>query len=267
MKNIILLVVMIAVAAYVYLVIRQNRESADQEYIEKPVIMKQREEKPVEQVPGIKYPVTEPQVEPVDIKPEPEPLPALDNSDEAIAGEISALSDKFQWQDLFLFKSIVRNFVVTVDNMTAKKLPRKYKILQSIPGKFLTGQKDEGSLFIDPDNYKRYETYVRLIETIDLQKLVAMYRRYYPLCQQAYEELGYPDRYFNDRLIEVIDHLLATPMMKGQILLKQPKVYYTFADPELEDLSAGQKLMLRMGADNANRVKQRLGKLRSLLTG
>ena len=38
-----------------------------------------------------------------------------------------------------------------------------------------------------------------------------MYKQYYPLFQQAYVDLGYPEGYFNDRLVEVIDHLLATP--------------------------------------------------------
>jgi len=43
-------------------------------------------------------------------------------------------------------------------------------------------------------------------------------------------------------------------------------VYYTFADPELEQLSAGQKLMIRIGQDNASRVKKWLQQLRAELT-
>ena len=43
------------------------------------------------------------------------------------------------------------------------------------------------------------------------QQLASIYVRYYPLFQEAYEELGYPGRYFNDRVIEIIDHLLQTP--------------------------------------------------------
>jgi hypothetical protein len=95
--------------------------------------------------------------------------------------------------------------------------------------------------------------------------LVAVYVRFYPLFQQQYEELGYPGKYFNDRLVEVIDHLLAAPEVQGPIRVTQPKVLYEFADPKLEALSAGQKIMVRMGAENAVKVKAKLREIRSAL--
>ena len=95
-----------------------------------------------------------------------------------------------------------------------------------------------------------------------------MYKRqveFYPLFQQSYAELGYPSRYFNDRVFDVIDHLLATPDLSGPIALTQPKVLYEFADPQLQELSAGQKMLLRMGPDNEARVKAKLREIRKLL--
>jgi hypothetical protein len=71
------------------------------------------------------------------------------------------------------------------------------------------------------------------------------------LFQQAYENLGHPPEYFNDRLIEVIDHLLATPELPDPIPLARPNVQFEFADPNLEARSAGQKVLLRMGHENA----------------
>ena len=41
------------------------------------------------------------------------------------------------------------------------------------------------------------------------------YVRLYPLFQSAYRELGYPDGYFNDRLVFAIDDLLAAPDADG----------------------------------------------------
>jgi hypothetical protein len=102
---------------------------------------------------------------------------------------------------------------------------------------------------------------------MDTGKLVALYVRLYPLFQQAYRDLGYPDRYFNDRLVEVIDHLLATPSVPGPIKLAQPHVLYEFADPALEARSAGQKILIRIGPDNAARVKAKLRELRRQVTG
>lgn len=271
MKNFILIIVIVTVAVYIFLVIRKNRESSTPQYVEQAVTMspKKQAEQPAEvQPPPVKYPV-----EPIAQQPEtvpapaPEPLPSLDESDEALFNGLNALSGNIQWRDLFQPAVLVRRFVVTIDNMTAVKLPQKYRVTVPLAGSFRIQKTGADGLIVAADNYARYETYVRLVESIDLQNIVSLYKRYYPLFQEAYEDLGYPGRYFNDRLIAVIDHLLAAPEIKGPIALKQPKVFYLFADPDLEALSAGQKIMVRIGPDNAARVKTRLRELRNLLTG
>jgi len=98
---------------------------------------------------------------------------------------------------------------------------------------------------------------------VDAKKLVSVYAHLYPLFQQAYVELGYPDGYFNDRLVQVIDNLLAAPTPAAPIRLDQPNVLYVYADPELESLSAGQKILVRMGPANAAVVKDKLRQIRS----
>ena len=60
----------------------------------------------------------------------------------------------------------------------------------------------------------------------------------------------------------MIDHLLQAPEVDGPIVLVQPHVFYKFAEPELESLSAGHKLMLRIGVDNAARVQKKLREIR-----
>ena len=112
-----------------------------------------------------------------------------------------------------------------------------------------------------PENYARYEPFVALVSNIDAKTLVSFYRGLEPLFQQSYEELGQPDASFNTRLTEVIEHLLQTPTPRGEIALVQPSVLYRYADERLEKLSAGQKLLIRMGVDNATVVK---GKLREI---
>lgn len=268
MKNIILFVVIVTVAVYIFLVIKKNREASAPQYVEQAVTLSPKQAEPQPQPPPINYPVAPVEPEPEQIPPPaPEPLPALDESDDTLFAGLTALAVDIHWQELFLPTALVRRFVVTVDNMTADKLPQKYRFTRSPPGSFRIQKAGDDHLSIAVDNYGRYASYVRLVETIDLKRLTALYRRYYPLFQQAYEELGYPGRYFNDRLIEVIDHLLAVPEVKGPIELKQPKVYYVFADPELEAMSAGRKMLVRIGPNNAAMVKTRLRELRSLLAG
>src|SRR5690348_12735538 len=103
---------------------------------------------------------------------------------------------------------------------------------------------------------------MRLLEQADTPKLVQTYVHYYPLFQKAYVDLGYPNGYFNDRLVEVIDNLLATPEVKGPLKLTVPHVLYEYADAELQSRSAGQKLLLRMGPENAAKVKAKLREIR-----
>ena len=101
-----------------------------------------------------------------------------------------------------------------------------------------------------------------MLEAIEPHALVQAYVRTYPLFQRAYEELGFPGKYFNDRLREAIDDLLATPELATPPELMQPRVLYEFADPDLETRSAGQKMLLRMGPENAARMKAKLGEIR-----
>jgi hypothetical protein len=126
---------------------------------------------------------------------------------------------------------------------------------------------DEEHPTIAADNSARYAVYVRLADAIDSAKLAAVYFHYYPLFQQAYRELGYPKGHFNDRLVQVIDHLLETPELEGPVALVRPKVFYLYADPGLESRSAGQKILMRTGADNARRVKAKLKEIRGEIAG
>jgi hypothetical protein len=195
-----------------------------------------------------------------------EPLPPLGESDAAMQDTLAELFTRKSAVEFFYLKEIVRRFVVTVDNLPRKKVPMQYRLFKPVSGKFLvTG---EGEYFLaSPDNYRRYTPYVFLTNAVDTRKLVAVYVRFYPLFQQEYQNLGYPKGYFNDRLVEAIDDLLAAPDVPGQIKLVRPNVLYQFADPKLEDLSAGQKIMIRLGSENAARIKARLRDVRRELTG
>jgi len=51
--------------------------------------------------------------------------------------------------------------------------------------------------------------------------------------------------------------------VKGPVPSTRPWVRYEFADPALESLSAGQKMLLRTGADNHQRLRAKLVDLRA----
>ncbi|HEV7632004.1 MAG TPA: DUF3014 domain-containing protein [Steroidobacteraceae bacterium] len=197
------------------------------------------------------------------------PLPELAASDAPLAAELSTLFGAESVSAWLMPEMLIRRLVVTVDNMPRSKPADRLRPVKYVEGQFevtrdtaATPGGDETITLAD-SNYARYDSVVRLISAADMQPVAKLYTRYYPLFQQSYEELGFPGKYFNDRLVAVIDHLLQTPEVSSPILLTQPKVFYQFADPSLEARSAGQKLLLRMGPRNAQAVKAKLRELRT----
>lgn len=210
-------------------------------------------------------PPAEPQIRyPVESAPE-KPLPSLNQSDTAVKEALQGLWGEKTLEQFFNLNEFIRRVVATVDNLPRPKVALRLMPVKQAPGQFRVTGKGE-TLAMSPDNIKRYAPYVQFAEAVDSAKLVALYVRFYPLFQQAYQDLGYPKGYFNDRLVEVIDHLLAAPEVPAGTRLAQPKVFYQYADPDLEARSAGQKILMRIGGDNAARIKAKLREIRNELT-
>jgi hypothetical protein len=182
------------------------------------------------------------------------PLPELASSDLTVAGQLAALVGQAAFDTLFLPEDLVRRMTVSVDNLPREKLALRLLPIRAMDSQFIVSG-EEGQPMLGPENHARYAPYLGIVEAVDVDQAARVYVLLYPLFQQAYQELGNLDGYFNDRVVEVIDHLLATPEVPGPIALVRPKVVYQFGDPALESRSAGQKLLLRMGPDNAARLK------------
>ncbi|MFI4869705.1 MAG: DUF3014 domain-containing protein [Steroidobacterales bacterium] len=190
------------------------------------------------------------------------PLPALDESDTAIHDALADLMGKPTVDRIFKPELLVRHIVVSIDNLSRRHMAVELRPTKPLAGAFIaTGNDQQGT--IDTANYQRYVPYVQAVQALDMKRLAPIYLRFYPLFQQAYQSLGYPNGYFNDRLVVTIDNLLATPDITTDISLVRPNVMYQFADPKLEELSAGQKLLLRMGPANAAIIKAKLRELRA----
>jgi hypothetical protein len=192
---------------------------------------------------------------------EGKPLPTLPESDEAIRQALIVPLGKQAVGNIVISQDLARRIVATVDNLPRRKAGTKLLPLKAPAGSFVTGRKGTVAT-LSSANAARYAPYVKLAQAVDVKQLVSLYVYFYPLFQQAYEELGYPRQYFNDRLVAVIDDLLAAPEVSGPVKLIRPKVMYEFADPELEELSSGQKVLLRMGTENAAVIKAKLRDLR-----
>ncbi|MFP5349769.1 MAG: DUF3014 domain-containing protein [Gammaproteobacteria bacterium] len=221
---------------------------------------------PVQDQPSIRHPIEKAQVQPLPSAEDAQPLPPLAESDEPALTAAQRLVGRESLERYFYLDSLMRRVVVTIDNLPRKQVPERYRLTKPIGGRFVVTEERE-TTFLNPKNYARYAPAVLFFEGIDTKKLVATYVRFYALLQQEYQNLGRPDGYFNDRTVEAIDDMLAAPELHQPIQLVRPNVWYKFADPELEALSAGQKLMIRIGPENAARVKAKLRDIRRELTG
>jgi len=213
--------------------------------------------------PAIKYPLEVPAAA--------APLAAAD-----IGAALTELVGRKALMSFFQIDDFARRFVATVDNLGRSYAPPMLWPVHPTPGQFTVEQRGDSPV-IGADNSLRYTPLVLLAEAVDTGRAVDLYVRMYPLLQRAYEELGYPKRTFNDRLIEVVDQLLATPNapeqglkvrlteVKGSVPSVRPWVRYEFADPALESLSAGQKILLRVGPVNQRRLKAKLAGIRQEL--
>ena len=205
-----------------------------------------------------------------------QPLPSLADSDAVVEAALQGLIGQQAVLDFLSIGPHVRHLVATVDNLPRKRAPTRAWPVQRTAGRFTVEEPDAVATQIAAENFARYEPFVDMATSVDTAGAVALYVRFYPLFQQAYEDLGYPGRYFNDRVVEVIDHLLATPEPEGplavvlpphdpSIEVERPWTLYRFADPGLESASAGQKILLRIGPENASRLKEKLRELRARL--
>jgi len=193
-------------------------------------------------------------------------LPALDDSDASVAAALATLAGN-DLSPLLVRQQVVARIVATIDALPRHDGLAVFTLPARVPKGAFVVDETAGSTVLGERNYARYAPYMQIVDAADPQALVAWYVHAYPLFQQAYRQLGYPKGYFNDRLIVVIDDLLAAPEPTQPLPLMRSKAFYIYADPALEARSTGQKLLLRVGPANAARIKAQLRAIRAALTG
>ena len=191
-------------------------------------------------------------------------LPALADSDQYFRLELTDLFGS-SIGNLLADADVIERFVATVDNLPRSHVAERMRPVSALTGTFDVDSAGADRFTISDASYARYDQLVAIVAETDIVDLTDLYRRFYPLFQDAYVELGYPKGYFNDRLVETIDDMLATPNQSGPMELTRPHVLYEFADPQLQSASSGQKLLLRMGPNNAKKVKAKLLELRAAI--
>ena len=194
-------------------------------------------------------------------------LPALDDSDASTITALAAVAGGNDLSSLLVRQQVIARIVATIDALPRHDGLAVFTLPARVPkGAFIVDEANGGTV-TGERNVARYAPYMQIVDAVDPQALVAWYVHAYPLFQQAYRQLGYPKGYFNDRLIVVIDDLLATPEPVQPPTVVRSKAFYVYTDPALESRSTGQKLLLRVGPANEAKIKAKLRAIRTQLTG
>ena len=205
------------------------------------------------------------------------PLPPLDMQGDAVRDALIALMGRQSVLSFFDLDDFARRMVATIDNLARPHASVRLWPVVPAPARFLVLERD-GQMYVAKGNADRYSAFVRFASGIDTAGAVALYVRMYPMLQKAYASLGYPNKQFNNRLVEVIDHLLQTPepekpitltltQVQGPIAVQRPWVRYEYIDPDLQSRSAGQKILMRMGVPHTQTLKAKLRELRQRIAG
>jgi hypothetical protein len=231
----------------------------------------------VEQPPPALLPAAPPALplplppKPVPIEPAPEPppeppLPKLAASDSLTRELFSQLSRRPALARWLVSGDLIRRFVAAVDNVAEGNSPReqldsmwpveKYRVIEN-----------DGRVVLDPSSFERYDEITEVLVLLDSARAVAVYRKLEPLIGEAYRDLGYPNRDFDETLGEAIDELLRAPVVVGEVELDPQVMRYEYRDLELEGLSDAQKQLLRMGPTNVPQVQSKLREFAITLSG
>ncbi len=186
-------------------------------------------------------------------------LPAIGQSDDFVKQTIKGLSPHGKIADWMKIKNIIRVITAAVDNIAGGKSPRAHLGFLFYGQVFSAGEKS-GKLYLDPKSYGRYDLLADAFVSLNTDRTVQAYEKLKPLFQEAYQELGYPQKDFHSTLIRAIQRVLNAPVVEEEILLKEEGkgVNYLFVDDGLENMNEVQKHLLRMGPKNTRKVQQKL---------
>ncbi|MFT7220590.1 MAG: hypothetical protein ACI8Z1_002209 [Candidatus Azotimanducaceae bacterium] len=199
--------------------------------------------------------------------PEPEPpifvLPLLDESDQLIRDGAVSLTRHEGINPWLGPNELIRKFVAFADNVAHGQVAKAPVRALAPEGAFLVRPLPLSSpgierFELDKVSFDRYDRITEIVISVDQRRAAEFYHLLKPLVQEAYGELGYGDKPFDEVFFQSIGQILEAPIIEDQIVLVRPSVMYRFEDENLENLSALQKQMIRMGPRNTRLIQAKV---------
>jgi len=197
-----------------------------------------------------------------------QPQISLDESDLWLSSKLESLISSKNLVNLVITEGLIRRFVIFTDSMTRGEVIYKYSPLQSPGIKFSLNESDDSnnedivnqankkikSWQWDESTTDRFTTYIDLVSTLSTKEYLALYREMKPLIDQVYSELGYPSDDFTYTLIDALNHIIDFKMPIKTLALTRSSVMYKFKDESVESLQDIDKLLIRLGDKNMNKL-------------
>ena len=188
----------------------------------------------------------------------------LNESDDLVREQLGACSTRPGFEKWLKNGELIRKAVAVTVNIANGESPAAHLHSLLPAGKFKVIE-TSGKIYLDPNSYKRYDQAAAIFTSLDSAVIVSLYRRAGHLIEEAFKDLGYPDKKFDDVLHRAIDILLTAPIIDREIILKEKVTTYMFVDPRLEKLNPAGKHLLRMGPENIRKIQAKLREIAALL--
>ena len=188
-------------------------------------------------------------------------VPPLDQSDPVVRELVRKITSHPAVMAWLTTNGLIRNFTVVVDNLVEGVTPaRNLRVLRPTSPFQVVAQGNK--LVIDARSYARYDPLAAAAASIEPAGAARLYTTLKPRIDEAYGQLGHPPGSFDAALERAIVALLRTPTVDGPVRVEpQGGIGYRYADPNLENLTAAQKHLLRTGPRNVRVFQSALRQL------
>ena len=185
------------------------------------------------------------------------PLPPLDETDALVRQLVGRLSSNPTVARWLTTDGLIVNFAVVTQRIANGESPTK-ELGAMGPMPAFRPRTSRGNLFVDPSSYRRYDRYAEAVSALDARGTARLYLTLKPRILDASQRIGQPAGSFDPVLERAIVELLNVPVVQGEVELAPSGIVYAFVDPKLEQMSAAQKHLLRMGPQNVQAIQKKL---------
>ena len=210
--------------------------------------------------------IEEPAPEPPPLPPEPveEPLPRLEESDDAVRDAVGDIPLGTAGQQYLIPGNIIERSASLIYLMAQGDVP--YKLLPVSRPKAAFPISDDGTQVVtDPTGFERYDALTQWLQSLDLESLLSSLEWFIPLFREAWSYYGEDPAAFDMAVVMTLDLVIATPEIDlSEARLIRKEAVWIFEDPAIEGLAPIQKQVLRMGPENAEVVKAKAAEARGL---